>query len=113
MARSDDGGVYVLEGRTRFALELHQGKTTRKINLAGLGMTEPIAVAADGLGDLYVLDGHSGWVYVASPAGERITIIRPPKTAAARLGDPSSVAVDAVGRVYLSGRKSGVVLRFK
>jgi len=113
VARSDDGGVYVLEGRTRFALELHQGKTTRKINLAGLGMTEPIAVAADGLGDLYVLDGHSGWVYVASPAGERITIIRPPKTAAARLGDPSSVAVDAVGRVYLSGRKSGVVLRFK
>jgi len=113
VARSDDGGVYILEGRTKFALELHQGKTTRTINLAGLGMAEPIAVAADGLGDLYVLDGRSGWVYVASPAGERITIIRPSKAAAARLGDPSSVAVDAVGRVYLSGRKSGVVLRFK
>ena len=113
VARSEDGGVYVLEGRTRLVLELHQGKTTRKINLAGLGLTEPIALAADGLGDLYVLDGRSGWVYVASPAGERITIIRPSKNAAARLGEPSSVAVDAVGRVYLSGKKSAVVLRFQ
>jgi len=113
VARSEDGGVYVLEARTRFVLELHQGKSTRKINLAGLGLTEPIALAADGLGDLYVLDGRSGWVYVASPAGERITIIRPSKTAAARLGEPSSVAVDAVGRVYLSGRKSAAVLRFQ
>ena len=60
-----------------------------------------------------MLDGRSGWVYVASPAGERITIIRPSKNAAARLGEPSSVAVDAVGRVYLSGRKSAVVLRFQ
>ncbi len=113
VARSDDGGVFLLEGRTRLVLELHQGKTTRKINLAGLGLTEPIALAADGLGDLYVLDGRSGWIYVASPAGERITVIRPSKTAAARLGEPSSVAVDAVGRVYLSGRKSAVVLRFQ
>lgn len=113
LAKSEDGGVYVLEGRTRFALELNQGKITRKVNLGGLGLAEPIALAADGLGDLFILDARSGWVYVASPEGERLAVIRPPKDAAARLGEPSAVAVDAIGRVYLGGRKSGVVLRFR
>jgi TolA-binding protein len=113
LARNEDGGVFVFEGRFKYALEMTQGKAARKINLAGLGAAEPVALAADGLGDLYLLDGRSGFVYVASPAGERITVIRPPKDALARLGDPSSVAVDAIGRVYVSGRKSPTVLRFQ
>jgi hypothetical protein len=113
LARSEDGGVYVLESRLKFALELTQGRTTRKIDLAGLGATEPISLAADGLGDLYVLDGRSGFVYVASPSGERIAVIRPSKDALSRIGDPSAVAVDAIGRVYLSGRKSPTLLRFQ
>ncbi len=113
LARSEDGAVYVLEVRLKFAFEMTQGKMTRKINLGALGATDPVSLAADGLGDLYVLDGRSGFVYVAAPTGERITVIRPPKEALARLGDPSSVAVDATGRVYLCGRKSPVVLRFQ
>jgi len=113
LAKSEDGGVYVLEGRLKVALELTQGKMTRKINLAVLGVTEPVSLAADGLGDLYVLDGRSGFVYVAAPWGERIAILRPPKAAQSRLGDPASVAVDAIGRVYLGGRKSPTVLRFE
>ena len=113
LAKNEDGGVFVLEARFKFALELTQGKMTRKVNLAGLGATEPVALAADGLGDLYLLDGRSGFVYVASPTGERITVIRPPKEALSRLGDASSVAVDAIGRVYVSGRKSPTVLRFQ
>ena len=113
LARSESGGMYVLEGRTKYAVELNQGKASRKINLGGLGLAEPIALAADGLGDLFILDGRSGWVYVASPAGERLAIIRPPKGAAARLGEPSAVAVDAIGRVYISGRKGATILRFR
>lgn len=113
LARSEGGGVYILEGRTRIAVELNQGKATRKINLGGLGLAEPIALAADGLGDLFILDGRSGWVYVASPSGERLAVIRPPREAAARLGEPSAVAVDAIGRVYVSGRKSATILRFR
>jgi TolA-binding protein len=113
LARNEDGGVFVLEARLKYVLEMTQGKTTRKVNLASLGMTEPVALAADGLGDLYLLDGRSGFVYVASPSGERITVIRPPKDALSRLGDPSSVAVDAIGRVYVSGRKSPIILRFQ
>ena len=113
LAKNEDGGVFVLEARFKFALELTQGKMTRKVNLAGLGATEPVALAADGLGDLYLLDGRSGFVYVASPTGERITVIRPPKEALSRIGEASSVAVDAIGRVYVSGRKSPAVLRFQ
>ena len=113
LAKNEDGGVFVFESRFKFALELTQGKTTRKVNLAGLGATEPVALAADGLGDLYLLDGRSGFVYVASPTGERITVIRPPKEALSRIGEASSVAVDAIGRVYVSGRKSPAVLRFQ
>ena len=33
VARSEDGGVYVLESRLKYAIELTQGKVTRKINL--------------------------------------------------------------------------------
>ena len=113
LARSEDGGVFVLESRLKVVFELTQGKAGRKLNLAGLGLTDPIALAADGLGDLYLLDGKSGFVYVASPAGERITVIRPPREALDRLGEPSSVAVDALGRVYVSGRKSATILRFQ
>ena len=113
IARSENGVVYALEGRSKTAVEMNQGKAARKINLGGLGLTEPIAFAADGLGDLYILDGRSGWVYVASPTGERLGIIRPSKEAAARLGEPSAVAVDAIGRVYISGRKGSTILRFR
>jgi len=113
IARSESGVVYALEGRSKTAIEMNQGKSTRKINLGGLGLTEPIALAADGLGDLFVLDARSGWVYVASPTGERLAVIRPTKEAAARLGEPSAVAVDAIGRVYISGRKGSTILRFR
>ncbi|MBI4169076.1 MAG: tetratricopeptide repeat protein [Acidobacteria bacterium] len=112
LASSEDGGVYVLEGRTQVVLELHQGRETRRVSLAGLGLAEPIALAVDGLGDLFLLDGKTGWVHVADPAGRRITLIRTPKEVLSRLGDVSSIAVDAVGRVYLCGRKGSRVVRF-
>lgn len=112
LASGEDGGVYVLEARTNVVLELHEGKETRRVSLAGLGMAEPIALAVDGLGDLFLLDGKTGWVQVADPSGRRIAIIRPPKDVLSRLGDVTSVAVDPVGRVYLCGRRGSQVVRF-
>ncbi|HEU4401569.1 MAG TPA: tetratricopeptide repeat protein [Candidatus Polarisedimenticolia bacterium] len=113
VAMNEDGGVYVLDGRGKMVLELHQARQTRRIDLAPLGLQEAIALAVDALGDLYLLDGRTGWVTITDPAGKRITILRPDRQVQARLGEPSSVAVDAVGRVYLSGRKTGQVVRYR
>jgi len=62
--------------------------------------------------NLFVLDGRTGTVTVADPQGRRIAAIAMPRVIESRLGEPSSVAVDALGRVYLTGRRSGQVVRF-
>jgi len=113
VAMGEDGGVYVLDGRSRLVVELHQGRETTRTSLAALGLQEPIALAVDLLGDLFVLDGRTGAVSIADSTGRKIAAIPLSKEAESRLGDPSSVAVDAVGRVYLGGRKTGQVVRFQ
>ena len=113
VAMGEDGGVYVLDGKGKMVLELHQGRQTRRVDLTPLGLQEPSAIAVDGLGDLFVLDGKVGWVTVTDPDGKRIAVVRPPKQVESRLGDPAAVAVDAIGRIYLCGRRSGQVVRFR
>jgi outer membrane protein assembly factor BamD (BamD/ComL family) len=113
VATGEDGAVYALDARAKLVVELHQGRETTRTSLANLGAGDPAALAVDALGDLYVLEGKTGWVYVADPAGKRLTILRPPKEAQQRLGDPSAIAVDALGRIYLAGRKSAAVVRFR
>jgi TolA-binding protein/DNA-binding beta-propeller fold protein YncE len=113
VAAGEDGGVYVLDGRARTVLELHQGRVTGSVSLTRLGTDEPVALAVDALGDLFVLDGRTGWIFVADPQGNRIGLVRPAKQVTSRLGDPAALAVDPTGRIYLCGRKSGRVVRFQ
>ena len=68
LANSDDGGVYALDGRAKLVIELHQGRQTRRVDLAPLGLQEASAIAVDALGDLFILDTKVGWVTVADPA---------------------------------------------
>jgi TolA-binding protein len=113
LATGDDGEVYALDGRARSASVISQGRESRRIDLTRLGAEQPSALTVDALGDLYVLDDGTGWVFVADPSGKRITVVRPPKEIAARLGDVSAIAVDDYGRLYLAGRKSGLVVRMQ
>lgn len=113
VAAGDENGIFVLDGRSRTVLELHQGKETHRTDLGASGIVDPIALAVDGLGDLYLLDGGSGAVLVVDPAGHRLATVRLPKEALARLGEATAVAVDPLGRLYLAGRKSGVVVRLQ
>jgi hypothetical protein len=113
LATGDDGEVYALDGRARLASVIAQGRESRRIDLTRLGSEQPSALSVDALGDLYVLDDSTGWVFVADPSGRRITVVRPPKEIAARLGDVSAIAVDDYGRLYLAGRKSGLVVRMQ
>jgi TolA-binding protein len=113
LAMGEDGAVFALDGRAKSVAEIHQAKESTRVGLTSLGLQEPVAIAADGLGDLYILDGRSGEVAVADPLGHRIAVIRPGRDAESRLGEASGVAVDALGRVYLCGRKTGQVVRFQ
>jgi DNA-binding beta-propeller fold protein YncE len=113
VAEGADGGVFVLDGRARAVFEVRQGRITSTIPLDGVGIEKPVALAVDGIGDLFILDGRTDRVFVVNPDGERISVIQPSRAVRSRLGDPSAVAVDARGQVYLAGRKSGQVVRFR
>ncbi len=113
LATGGDGGVFVLDGRARTVTEIREAKAVRTIDLGGLGIEEPLALAVDGLGDLFVLDRRSGKISVADLDGRRITEIRPGRDLRARIGAPTALAVDASGRVYLAGRKDGRIVRFR
>jgi hypothetical protein len=40
-------------------------------------------------------------------------VVRPPAAVGDRLGEISSLAIDPQGRLYLAGRKTGVVVRLQ
>ena len=93
--------------------EIRAAEAVRTIDLGPLGMAEPTALAVDGLGNLYLLDGKNGTVSVSDPEGRRINEIRPGRDLQSQIGNPASLAVDASGRVYLAGRRDGRIVRFQ
>jgi streptogramin lyase len=113
LASSDEGTVLALDGRSHVVVVLSQGRESGRIDLTPSGVVEPAALAVDGLGDLYLLDGRTGDVMVLDPKGAPITAVHLPKEAAGRVGEVAAVAVDAQGRLYLGGRKSGLVVRLQ
>jgi TolA-binding protein len=113
IAMGEDGGVFVLDGRARMVTELHEGKATSTISLSPLDLQEASALAVDSLGDLFILDGRANAIIVTGPAGKVISILRISREVRARLGEPAAVAVDTLGRIYLAGRKTGQVVRYR
>ena len=113
VATGNEGGVYALDSRAKTVVALHQGRETRRTVLPASTVQDPIALAVDGIGDLYLLDAVTRAVVVCDPEGRPITVVRPTKEMLQQTGEPASLAVDAFGRVYLAGRKSGRVVRFQ
>ena len=113
IAAGIEGAVCALDARARSVVVLAQGRETRRIDLTPLGAADPAALAVDGLGDLYILDGASGWVFVGDPQGKRIAVIRPSRLVTDRTGAITAIEVDAQGRLYHAGRKSGAVVRLR
>jgi tetratricopeptide (TPR) repeat protein len=113
IAAGDEGGVYALDARARAVVVLAQGRETKRIDLTPLGPADPAALAVDGLGDLFVLDGGTGWIFVGDAQGKRIAVVKPSRLVTDRTGTITSLEVDGQGRLYLAGRKSGAVVRLK
>ena len=113
IAAGVEGAVYALDARARSVVVLAQGRETKRIDLTPLGAADPTALAVDGLGDLFILDGGTGWVFVGDPQGKRIAVVRPSKIVTDRTGAITAIEVDAQGRLYLAGRRSGAVVRLR
>jgi tetratricopeptide (TPR) repeat protein len=113
IASGDEGGVYALDARARSVVVLAQGRETKRIDLTPLGVADPAALAVDGLGDLFVLDGGTGWIFVGDAQGKRLAVVKPSRAVTDRTGTITALEVDAQGRLYLAGRKSGAVVRLR
>jgi sugar lactone lactonase YvrE len=113
VATGAEGAIFALDARARAVVVISQARETRRIDLSGLGVADPSSLAVDALGDLFVLDGGTGWIFVGDPDGRRVTVVRPPSSVGDRLGEISSLAIDPQGRLYLAGRKTGVVVRLQ
>ncbi len=113
LATGGDGGVYALDGRAGEVVEIRQGRVSHRIDITPLEIQSPVALAVDGLGDLFVLDGKRNRVAIADPEGRRIGELRPPREIVSRLGRFTAIAVDPQGRIYLSGSKDGQIVRFR
>ncbi len=102
------------DARAPFGLELLAGSLGGRGNADGTGGAAafdlPTSVAVDGAGNVYVADARNDTIRKITPAGVVTTLAGAAGQigsadgtgAAARLGDPDGVAVDAAGDVYVA-----------
>ena len=75
-------------------------------------LPDPVAVAFDGSGLLYVVDQERSRVIVFDREGKIIRTIGSRGRGPGQLLAPSAVAVDAAGRVYVADTGNGRIVRF-
>jgi outer membrane protein assembly factor BamD (BamD/ComL family) len=86
------------------------GKIVTRIPDRGDGyqFRQPVDIAYDGLGHLYVLDRTA--VFVFSPQGPKlITAFTVPERNPGAFGNPESLALDSAGRLYVFDRRTDMV----
>ncbi len=126
IARSIDGTLHVLLPSRRQVVVIAPPRSwsravtpgsfrasTIELGVTGPGLTEPVAIALDGLGRLYVLDAASRSVAVLDEAGLLVERAAPARGSEGELRSPEALAVDGEGRVYVADRRQGRVLRFR
>ena len=115
LALGTQGRLYTIDRRGRKIVEITPGGASREIAPAagtGAAMEEPVAVAADDLGDLYVLDRRAGAVVVMTLEGKPVARIASETGTAGDFSSATALAVGPRAEIYVHDAKRRTLLRF-
>ncbi|HXI04052.1 MAG TPA: tetratricopeptide repeat protein [Candidatus Saccharimonadales bacterium] len=113
LAAGPDDLIYVLDEKSDGVLVLQDGgldPLTR--GGATAGFEDPVALATDALGDIYVLDAKRKVVEILGPDGGHLATIAPPAGSPAEMEGPASLAVGPGGEVYVYDERKRTILLY-
>jgi DNA-binding beta-propeller fold protein YncE len=97
------------------ALLDRDGKTIRRIANKGTGyeFRNPVDVAFDPLGHLYVLDRDSSSVFVFKPTGALVSSFTVPEKSPGAFRKPKAMTLDSAGRIFIYDDRTENVLIYQ
>jgi streptogramin lyase len=109
-----DDQLYILDTKEKTVTVYAEGRSATRIRLdeAPASIMEPVDLAVDDLGDLYICDAASGRVVVLDPTGKTLLAGLRADKAKGGLLAPDRIEVDHQGRVYVYDRKADAILRY-
>ena len=107
-----EGRLYTIDRRGRRVIEVDPNGTSSRV-IASADLQEPVAIAADDLGDLFVLDRRARSVVVMTVEGKTLeTIVSRPETPA-EFNDATALAVGPGSEIYVHDAKRRTIIRFR
>jgi len=103
------GRLVFLDDKGKRVMELESGKL---VPLGAAVFQDPVDLAVNPLGDVYVLDARAGAVVILDPAGAETARIAPAKGSLGELSGPAALAVGSRGEVYVYDERKRTILRF-
>lgn len=116
LAAGADGRLYTIDRRGRRIIEIVPGGQAREVaSPAGLsgGIQEPVAIAADDLGTLFVADRRAGVIVVMTTDGKLISTIASQPGTPSEFAYPAALAAGPAAELYLYDERRKTILRFR
>ena len=105
IATDGQGRLFVLDGQK---VKRFSSAVDTSVNIVPGGLSRPIAVDVDPMGNIYVLD-RTGKIDVFGADGQKLESLGPTLPGGATLSSPLDLAVDDTGRLYLLNGKPGAL----
>ena len=115
MAPGPNGRIYVLDagkGESRAAL-LTLAPDGQLENTFSADWRRPLALDVDPFGNAYVLEGRTKQVLVYDPEGNLLAALGPRLPGGHELRNPSDIAVDGMGRIFVAATRLDTVVAFE
>lgn len=109
LARNEFDDVAIIDRDSKSIVIVDRdGKNLGRIPAKGTGyvLEDPVDLAFDRLGHLYVLDGRKAAVYVFGARNRLVATIASPGREAGAMQKPRAMALDAAGRLYIFDESS-------